>query len=190
MFCVSAGSQKDVCKETGSLFDRADESRDIIRAEAVYIPKAALTANQNAVAEVVRGPDRFHRPPLLVAEAADLPFSCLDRPLMGVGGVIPGHVGRVVAQLMIRPVHALSYRKLRGANEAVCLGKQIRIAVVIPADRASDYFRSGFRKLEIADARSVRRSALSASVQGFGMEMEPSPMAGIHSNTISSPVSD
>ena len=59
---------------------------------------------------------------------------------------------------MIRPVHAFSNRKLRSTNVAVCLGKQIRIAVELPADRASDHFRSGFRKLEIADARSVRRS--------------------------------
>ena len=59
---------------------------------------------------------------------------------------------------MIRPVHTLPYGKLRSANIAVCLGKQIRIAVELPADRASDYFRSGFRKLEIADARSARRS--------------------------------
>ena len=83
---------------------------------------------------------------------------------MRVGGIIAGHIGRVVAHIMIRSVHALSHRELCGADIAVCLGKQIHIAVVIPSDRASADLQAGFRELEIANTRSVRGGIRAVSI--------------------------
>ena len=46
--------RQDAARRRGiGLLDRTDERRDVVSAEAVDIPKVALTADQDAIAEVV-----------------------------------------------------------------------------------------------------------------------------------------
>ena len=97
----------------------------------------ALAAHQKGVAEVVGMPDGLHRPALFVAKALDLPAHGLDLPRVGVVGVIARDVGRVVADLVIGPVHALAHHELGRAHISVGLGEQVHVAVLGEVDPAA-----------------------------------------------------